>query len=97
MNWVVECEIKQEGNKYVSHCKDLSISSQGDTVEEAESNFVEALEMFLEDASTAEVMESLACLKPAARPKVQQQAKRHIGQQMVTDIAIDLMLQVAHA
>lgn len=96
MNWVIKCEVMQEGNKYVSLCEDLSIASQGDTVEEAKSNLVEALEMFFEDASPLEVMESLARLDPTARPTIQRQSERQIGQQDNVDL-LGLNLQVAYA
>lgn len=51
--------IEKEGDGYVSLCPELDIASQGDTVEEARSNLVEAVELFLETASESEVNERL--------------------------------------
>lgn len=51
--------IEREGGGYVSHCPDLDIASQGGTVEEARGNLQEALELFLETASAAEIRQRL--------------------------------------
>jgi predicted RNase H-like HicB family nuclease len=47
--------IERENAGYVSLCPELDIASQGDTVEEARSNLVEAIELFLETASSQEI------------------------------------------
>lgn len=47
--------IEREGDGYVSLCPELDIASQGDTVEEARLNLVEALELFFESADPSEV------------------------------------------
>ena len=47
--------IEREGDAYVALCPELDIASQGDTVEEAKGNLVEAIELFLESADPAEV------------------------------------------
>ena len=47
--------IEREGNGYVSLCPELDIASQGDTVEQAKNNLIEALELFFETASASEV------------------------------------------
>jgi predicted RNase H-like HicB family nuclease len=47
--------IEREGDGYVSLCPELDIASQGSTVEEARNNLREALELFFEIASPAEV------------------------------------------
>ncbi len=47
--------IEREGDGYVSLCPELDIASQGNPVEEARSNLQEALELFLECASEAEI------------------------------------------
>src|SRR5579871_5862599 len=47
--------IEKEGDGYVSICPELDIASQGNTVEEAESNVKEAIELFLEHATQKEV------------------------------------------
>jgi predicted RNase H-like HicB family nuclease len=51
--------IEREGNGYVSLCPELDIASQGDTVQEAKENLREALELFFETASPAEIGERL--------------------------------------
>ena len=51
--------IEREGSGYVAPCPELDIASQGDTIEEARKNLLEALELFLEEASPAEVQERL--------------------------------------
>jgi len=47
--------IEREDNGYVSLCPELDIASQGDTIEEARNNLQEALELFFETASPAEI------------------------------------------
>ena len=39
--------IEREGDGYVSFCPELDVASQGDTIEEARANLVEALTLFL--------------------------------------------------
>jgi len=51
--------IQAEGNGFVALCPELDIASQGDTVEQARDNLREALELFFECASPAEVQERL--------------------------------------
>lgn len=47
--------IEREGDGYVALCPELDIASQGDTVEGARKNLLEALELFFETASHAEI------------------------------------------
>ncbi len=47
--------IEREGDGYVSLCPELDIASQGDTIEEARDNLIEALELFFEHASEKEI------------------------------------------
>jgi predicted RNase H-like HicB family nuclease len=47
--------IEREGDGYVSLCPELDVASQGETIEEARANLVEAVELFFEAASEAEV------------------------------------------
>jgi predicted RNase H-like HicB family nuclease len=47
--------IQAEGTGFVSLCPELDIASQGDTIEEARDNLREALELFFECASPAEI------------------------------------------
>ena len=51
--------IEREGDGYVALCPELDIASQGDTIDEARRNLLEALELFFEAASPAEVQERL--------------------------------------
>jgi len=47
--------IEREDDGYVSLCPELDIASQGATIEEARTNLVEALTLFFENASPAEM------------------------------------------
>ena len=47
--------IEREDDGFVSFCPELDIASQGDSIEEARENLREALELFFETASPAEV------------------------------------------
>jgi predicted RNase H-like HicB family nuclease len=47
--------IEREGDGFVSLCPELDVASQGDTIEEARANLVEALELFFETASETEI------------------------------------------
>jgi predicted RNase H-like HicB family nuclease len=47
--------IEREEDGYVSLCPELDIASQGDTIEEARNNLVEAIELFFEVADPSEV------------------------------------------
>ena len=47
--------IGREGDGYVALCPELDIASQGATVPEARENLKEALELFFETASAAEI------------------------------------------
>ena len=49
--------IEREGDGYVSFCPELDIASQGATVEEAQANLREAVELFFESASAQEITE----------------------------------------
>ncbi len=40
--------IQFDGKFYVARCLDLSVTSQGSTIEEAKSNLAEAIELYLE-------------------------------------------------
>lgn len=51
--------IRREGDGFVSLCPEVDVASQGDTVEEARDNLREALELFFECASPAEVQQRL--------------------------------------
>jgi predicted RNase H-like HicB family nuclease len=47
--------IEREDAGYVALCPELDIASQGNTVEEARPNLIEAVELFLETADPTEV------------------------------------------
>ena len=47
--------IEREDDGYVAICPELDIASQGQTVAEARANLREAIELFLEAASPAEI------------------------------------------
>ena len=47
--------IQREGELYVALCPEFDVVSQGTTVEEAKSNLIEALELFLEHADSEEI------------------------------------------
>ena len=51
--------IEREGDGYVALCPEVDIASQGNTVEEARQNLGEALQLFFETASAAEIEERL--------------------------------------
>jgi predicted RNase H-like HicB family nuclease len=49
--------IEREGDGYVALCPELDIASQGNTIEQARQNLVEAVELFLETADQAEIQQ----------------------------------------
>jgi predicted RNase H-like HicB family nuclease len=51
--------VEREGGGYVATCPELDIVSQGNTIEEARRNLVEAVEGFFEVASTSEIQRRL--------------------------------------
>ncbi len=51
--------ITKEENWYVSHCVELGVVSQGKTIEEAQVNLKEAVELYLESFGTEDLPESL--------------------------------------
>ncbi|MBX3057428.1 MAG: type II toxin-antitoxin system HicB family antitoxin [Anaerolineae bacterium] len=51
--------IEREDDGFVALCPELDIASQGDTVEEARQNLIEAIELFLEEADPSEVQQRL--------------------------------------
>lgn len=59
MNRQLTAIIEREDDGYVAHCPQLDIASQGDTIEQARCNLIEALELFFETASASEVRERL--------------------------------------
>jgi predicted RNase H-like HicB family nuclease len=55
MKYRLTAVIEREGDGYVALCPGLDIASQGDTVEQARDNLKEALELFMETASSEEI------------------------------------------
>ncbi len=51
--------IEREGDVYVALCPELDIASQGDTIETARNNLVEALELFFETVDSSEIQKRL--------------------------------------
>jgi predicted RNase H-like HicB family nuclease len=49
--------IERDEDWYVALCPELDIASQGKSVEEARRNLIEAIELFFEVASPAEIRE----------------------------------------
>ena len=47
--------IEREDDAYVALCPELDIASQGDTVESARKNLIEALELFFESADSTKL------------------------------------------
>ena len=52
---IIECE----GDGYVAFCPEVDVASQGASVHEASANLREAVELFFETASAAEIQQSL--------------------------------------
>ncbi len=51
--------IEREGDGYVSLCPEFDIANQGDTIEEARNNLIEALQLFFEVADPSEIEERM--------------------------------------
>ena len=51
--------IEREGDGYVALCPEFDVASQGETLEEARKNLLEALELFLECASPSKIQDRL--------------------------------------
>ena len=51
--------IEREGDGYVALCPEVDVASQGNNIEEAKENLLEALELFFETASPEEVSQRL--------------------------------------
>ena len=51
--------IEREDDAYVALCPELDVASQGETVEGARQNLIEALELFFESADPTEIARRL--------------------------------------
>jgi predicted RNase H-like HicB family nuclease len=56
MTQTLTATIWREDEGYVALCSELDIASQGDSVEDARRNLKEAVELFFETASPAEIV-----------------------------------------
>ena len=65
--------IEREGDGYVALCPELDIASQGETVESARRNLIEAVELFLETADPSEVQRR--CTRKSSLPAL----RLHLG------------------
>jgi predicted RNase H-like HicB family nuclease len=54
--------IERDGDWYVAICPELNVASQGQSLEEAHDNLVEAVTLFFEEASPSEIAERLAAV-----------------------------------
>lgn len=74
--------IEREGDSYVATCPEFDIVSQGETVEVARLNLVEAVEGFLEVASPSEIRRRLKTetyvipIMPLMPPKASRSSQR---------------------
>jgi len=55
MNPIFTAIIQKEDKDYVALCPELDIASQGESIEIAKNNLMEAVELFLETASVIEI------------------------------------------
>lgn len=51
--------IEREGDGYVALCPELDIASQGDSIESAKNNLIEAMQLFFEVAHPSEIQNRL--------------------------------------
>jgi predicted RNase H-like HicB family nuclease len=51
----ISAVVEKEGDLFVSHCVELGIASQGNSIEEALENLKEAVELYLEHATPDEI------------------------------------------
>ncbi len=51
--------LQREGDGWVALCPELDVASQGGTIEQARGNLREAVELFLESATEAEMRQRL--------------------------------------
>ncbi|MGH3923187.1 MAG: type II toxin-antitoxin system HicB family antitoxin [Pseudonocardiaceae bacterium] len=56
--------IYQEGAGYVARCLELDVVSQGDTIEEAKANLVEAIELLFEDPADWRAIDPAPAIVP---------------------------------
>ena len=59
MNKQLTAIIEREGDGYVAFCPEVDVASQGSSVHEVSANLREAVELFFETASAAEIQQRL--------------------------------------
>ncbi len=59
MKYQLTAVIEREGDGYVSSCPELDVASQGNTIEKARANLIEAVQLFFETASPRETQNRL--------------------------------------
>lgn len=64
MNYKLTTIIIQEGRWYVARCAELGVVSQGESIEDAERNLKEAVELYLEDQPSLQVSRYLSQRAP---------------------------------
>jgi len=52
--------IEKEGEYFIARCLELGVASQGKSIEEAQENLKEAVDLYLEDVPASEKMELTA-------------------------------------
>ncbi|MDO8553389.1 MAG: type II toxin-antitoxin system HicB family antitoxin [Candidatus Micrarchaeota archaeon] len=55
MEYKLSAIVEKEGKFYVSHCAELQISSQGDTLEDSLESLKEAVHLYLKHADPEEI------------------------------------------
>ncbi len=50
---------KEKGGGYVTFCPELGVYSQGETIEEAKINLIEAVELYLESAKELGILQEI--------------------------------------
>jgi predicted RNase H-like HicB family nuclease len=55
MLYKISAAVEKEGKWYVSHCLELQVTSQGETIEKSLANLKEALELYIKHASHDEL------------------------------------------
>jgi predicted RNase H-like HicB family nuclease len=86
--------IRFECDGYVSICPELDIASQGDTIEEAGKNLVEALALFIESAAPSEIA---ARLRQNSRLRsVRVRARQHWSKGLSEEERIRKLEDLAH-
>lgn len=76
---IVQEELSDGSPIWVATSRGLDLSSQGSSVEEAQRNFTEALDLFLETASQSEIRERVQ-LRPSRTFTTMQKVMLPVGQ-----------------